>query len=519
VPSIVLATLNARWSHASLGLRYLRANLGVLRDDSVIAEYTLARPAGEIVADLLARSPRLVGFGVYIWNVTRTTEVIEALKAAAPEVTVVIGGPEVSHEIEAQRICTLADFVITGWGDVTFAKLAGQILHGPRPLMKVHAGEQPPLADLVLPYGEFSADDLRRRHLYVEASRGCPFKCEFCLSALDKTAWAFPLDAFLAELGALWERGARRFKFVDRTFNLKIDASAALLDFFLARIEADADDPPFVHFELIPDHLPARLRERIARFPPGSLQFEIGIQSWNEAVQWHISRRQDNALAEANLRWLRQHTQAHLHVDLIAGLPGEDLASFARGFDRLLALGPHEIQLGILKRLRGAPLFAKAARHTQAFALDFNPQPPYEVRSTRDLDAATLRRIANMAMAWDRVANSGRFPRTLALLLGAPNAPLPGAAFLRFLAFADWLTARTGRSHSLALEELAAHLHAYLAGMAGASVAALDAALAQDYAESGARGRLDVVAATARGPLSKAAVGAALPRQSVHLSR
>jgi len=518
VPSIVLATLNARWSHASLGLRYLRANLGALRDDSDIAEFTIARPVGEIVADLLARKPRLIGFGVYIWNVTRTTEVIAVLKAAAPEIVVVVGGPEVSHEIDQQRICALADFVVTGWGDVTFAKLAQQILHGPRPLMKVHAGEQPPLAQLALPYNEFSADDLRRRHLYVEASRGCPFKCEFCLSALDKTAWPFPLDAFLAELDALWARGARRFKFVDRTFNLKIDAAAAILDFFLARIAADADDPPFVHFELIPDHLPARLRERIAHFPTGSLQFEIGIQTWNEAVQWQISRRQDNALAEANLRWLRQHTQAHLHVDLIAGLPGEDLASFARGFDRLLALSPHEIQLGILKRLRGAPLFAKSARHGQDFALDFNPQPPYEVRATRDLDAATLRRIANMAMAWDRVANSGRFPRTLALLLGTPNAPLPGAAFLRFLAFADWLTARTGRTHSLALEELAAHLHAYLASTEGADVGTLDAALAQDYAASGARGRLDVVASALPAPVNKPAVGAALPRQSAHRS-
>lgn len=519
MPSIVLATLNARWSHASLGLRYLRANLGALRDDSDIAEYTIARPVDEIVADLLARAPRVVGFGVYIWNVSRTTEVIATLKAAAPQITVVIGGPEVSHEVDAQRICALADFVVTGWGDVTFAKLAQQILHGPRPLMKVHAGEQPPLDRLLLPYAEFSDTDLRRRHLYVEASRGCPFKCEFCLSALDKTAWPFPLDAFLRELDGLWARGARRFKFVDRTFNLKIDTSAAILDFFLARIDADAGDPPFVHFELIPDHLPARLRERIARFPAGSLQFEIGIQTWNENVQALISRRQDNALAEANLRWLRQHTAAHLHVDLIAGLPGEDLTSFARGFDRLLTLGPHEIQLGILKRLRGAPI----ARHTAAFALDFNADPPYEVRATRDIDAATMQRIARMAQAWDRVANSGRFPRTLALLLGTPNVPLPGAAFLRFLAFADDLVAQTGRSHRLALEELAQLLHRHLTAVRGLPADEVTAALAQDYADSGARGRLEVDGARLASRAGRAGVhrapSAALPRQAIRLTR
>ena len=522
MPSIILATLNARWSHAALGLRYLRANLGSLRDDSVIAEYTIARPVGEIVADLLARAPRLIGFGVYIWNVTRTTQVIEALKAAAPDVTVVIGGPEVSHEIDQQRICALADFVVTGWGDVTFARLARQILHGPRPLMKVHAGDQPPLDQLALPYGEFDATDIARRHLYVEASRGCPFKCEFCLSALDKTAWPFPLDAFLRELEGLWVRGARVFKFVDRTFNLKIDTSAAILDFYLAKLDSDPDDPPFVHFELIPDHLPAKLQERIARFPTGSLQFEIGIQSWNESVQALISRRQDNAQAETNLRWLRTHTQAHLHVDLIAGLPGEDLASFARGFDRLLALGPHEIQLGILKRLRGAPLFAKAARHTQAFALDFNPEPPYEVRSTRDIDAATLQRLAQAAQLWERAVNSGRFPRSVALLLGTPDAS-SGAAFLRFLDFADAVVATTGRGHSLVLEDLAQRLHQHLVQARGLPTAEVTEALAQDYAASGASGRLEVNGArlapgrpdARRAPLASAA----LPRQVQHLAR
>ena len=516
MPAIVLTTLNARWSHAALGLRCLRANLGDLRDASQIVEYTIARPAEQIVDDLMARAPRVVGFGVYVWNVAQTTRVIERLKAAAPKIVVVVGGPEVSHETGVQRICALADYVVTGWGDVTFAQLARQILNGPRPLMKVHAGVQPPLEELALPYAEYTDLDLARRHVYVEASRGCPFKCEFCLSALDKTAWPFPQEAFLRALDGLWARGARRFKFVDRTFNLKLDVSLAILDFFLGKLEACADDPPFVHFELIPDHLPERLRERIARFPAGSLQFEIGIQTWNEPVQVLISRRQDNARAEANLRWLREHTQAHLHVDLIAGLPGEDLASFARGFDRLLALRPHEIQIGILKRLRGAPI----ARHTGAYALDFNPQPPYAVRATRDIDAPTMQRIVRMAQAWDRVANSGRFPRTLALLLGEVGE---GAAFVRFMAFADWLTEQAGRTHSLGLEQLVAHLHRYLTARHLLPAAEVSAALAADYAACGARGRIDVAVAAAAAP-SEASPGKRVPRptprrQALHLLR
>jgi len=168
--SIVLSTLNSRYSHAALGLRYLRANLGALRDDSVIREFVVRTPAPAIVDALLAERPRIVGFGVYIWNVLQTAEVIRQLKAREPGIVVVIGGPEVSHEVEVQEIGRLADHVVTGWGDVTFARLAAALLHGPRPLNRVHAGEQPPLDHLVLPYREYTDAILANRHVYVEAS-------------------------------------------------------------------------------------------------------------------------------------------------------------------------------------------------------------------------------------------------------------------------------------------------------------------------------------------------------------
>ena len=505
MPSIVLATLNARYAHASLGLRYLAANLGELRGETVIREFVIRTPAAQIAASLLALQPRVIGFGVYIWNVQQTARVIELLKAAAPQLVVVVGGPEVSHEVERQAICRLADHVVTGWGDVTFARLARQLLHGPRVLTRVHIGEQPPLAGIALPYAEYCDDDLRHRHVYVEASRGCPFKCEFCLSALDRTAWPFPLDRFLQQLEALWQRGARRYKFVDRTFNLRVEASAAILDFFLLRIERSPDDPPFLHFELVPDHLPAALRGQLARFPAGTLQLEIGIQTFNLEVQALISRRQKNEAAESNLRWLRAETHAHLHVDLIAGLPGEDLASLAAGFDRLVALRPHEIQLGTLKRLRGAPI----ARHAERHAMVFSAEAPYEVISTGLIDAPTMQRIRRFARYWDLIANSGRFPRTLPILLGR-------TPFDRFMALADWLYATTQRTHALPNEELYAHLHVWLVrgGMAAAEATRW---LALDYADSGARGRLPFLAATRdrRGALP--ARGATLDRQRRHL--
>jgi radical SAM superfamily enzyme YgiQ (UPF0313 family) len=504
MPAIVLSTLNARYAHAALGLRYLRANLGAWRDDSCVAEFTIADKTEEIVEKLLAQQPRLIGFGVYIWNVEQTTGVIAMLKVVAPEVTVVIGGPEVSYEIDEQRICKLADFIVTGWGDVTFAHLARQVLEGPRPLMKVHAGAQPPLGELVLPYDEYTGADLAHRHLYVEASRGCPFKCEFCLSSLDKTAWPFPLEPFLAALARLYERGARQFKFVDRTFNLKIDTSIAILSFFLERIQRAPDDPPFLHFELIPDHLPERLKALIARFPAGTLQFEIGIQTFNPEVQALISRRQDNAAAEANLRWLRAHSTAHLHVDLIAGLPGEDVASFARGFDRLVALGPHEIQLGILKRLRGTPI----ARHTGAFAMRYATQPPYNILATDRIDFPAMQRLARFARYWDLIANSGRFTRTLPCVLG--DAP-----FARFLALSDWLFATTGKTHAIANERLYELLRTWLMQGGAVAAATVEAALTDDFVASGARAKLSF--ADVSRPLRAATQSGALPRQRRHL--
>lgn len=506
MPEIVLATLNARYAHASLGLRCLRANLGELRGQAEIVEFVLGCRAEEVVEQILARQPRLVGFGVYLWNVEETTRIVELLRTVAPQVAVVLGGPEVSHEVEQQPICRLADYVVTGWGEVTFAELARQVLRGPRPLAKVHAGAQPPLAQLAAAYDEYTDDDLRHRHVYVEASRGCPFKCEFCLSALDRTAWPFPLDALLAQLARLYERGARQFRFVDRTFNLKLDASLAILRFFLDRIEADPADAPFVHFELIPDHLPEKLKGAIARFPPGTLQFEIGIQTFDEDVQRLISRRQDNAAAEANLRWLRKQSSAHLHVDLIAGLPGEDVASFAHGFDRLVALRPHEIQVGILKRLRGAPI----SRHTEAFGLRFNPRPPYNILATDRIDFATMQRLARFARYWERVANSGRFGRTLPLLLG--DSPFAG-----FLALADALHAAAGRTHAIANERLYALVHAHLLAR-GVAAAEATEALAADYLASGARGRLAFVDVERLAGARHGAVAATPQRQRRHLS-
>jgi len=505
-PFILLATLNAKYIHASLGLRYLLANMGDLKPQTALREFTIARKPQEVVDEVLLAlgepapgAMQVIGFGVYIWNVTQTCEVVRLLKTQRPGIKVVLGGPEVSHEVDEQDIVRLADHVITGWGDVSFPKLCRALLHGPQPLMKVIAGEQPPLDQIALPYAEYTDADLAHRLLYVEASRGCPFKCEFCLSSLDKTAWAFELDVFLAEMQGLYQRGARNFKFVDRTFNLKIDASVRILQFFLDRLPAPGSVEPcdlFVHFEVIPDQLPDRLKHMIAQFPPGVLQFEVGIQSFNVEVQQRISRKQDNERTVANLRWLVQESNAHLHTDLIFGLPGETLESFATGFDRLHALQPHEIQLGILKRLRGTPI----ARHTAAYGMVYDPDPPYTVRQTGAVDAATMQRFTRFSRYWDMVANSGRFTQTLPLLLGTHRPPETGAEaglaaarslarspFYAFLGFADSFWQSTGKTSGLSPEALVDALFDYLCAGCGLPAATVQAMLLADYIASGAR--------------------------------
>jgi radical SAM superfamily enzyme YgiQ (UPF0313 family) len=425
---------------------------------------------------------RIVGLGVYIWNVTQTTEVVRLLKAQAPQVKVVLGGPEVSHEWESQEIVALADYLITGWADVSFPQLCKALVQGPKPLMKVIAGLQPPLEDLVLPYTLYSADDLAHRVIYVEASRGCPFKCAFCLSALDKTAWAFPLEPFLEALETLYQRGARNFKFVDRTFNMKIDVSVHILQFFLDILQRFPDEPLALHFEVVPDHLPERLKNELQRFPPGVLQLEVGIQSFNVEVQQAVARQQNNGRSVANLRWLRESSHAHLHTDLIFGLPGETWESFGQGFDRLYALRPDEIQLGVLKRLRGTPLarqFPADVRHGQT--LQFDEAPPYAVHHSASLRDGELPEFVRIARYWDIVANAGRFERTLPLLLQGPSA------FDAFSHFSIWLWKCMGATSGITPEDLVDHLHGYLTQVRGLDALQVHDALLADYRASGAR--------------------------------
>ena len=469
---IVLSTLNARYIHSSLGLRYLLANLGSLQSTASIREFIIdARPI-DIVEQLLRYQPKIIGLGVYVWNVEQTTQVVALLKQVAPDITIVLGGPEVSYEQPSQAIFQLADYAVSGPGEKAFAQLCHNIFHSQSPASKIIASNNGALDELSLPYHLYTDKDIAHRIIYVEASRGCPFKCEFCLSALDKTAKPFDIDQFLDEMQKLYDRGARHFKFIDRTFNLKIAHSIRILHFFREQCP-DA----FLHFELIPDHLPQALKKEISVFPAGHLQFEIGIQSFNPEVQALISRKQDNEKSCDNLHWLRTKSHVHLHTDLILGLPGEDIESISKGFDQLIALNPHEIQVGILKRLKGTPII----RHTDSYKMVYNPHPPFNILSTDRIDFPTMQRLNRFARYWDMIGNSGRFPNTLPVLLGEQP-------FKRFLSLTDWLFKHTQQTHKISLRRLFELLFLAMKEVFALDQNDISDPLLADYQRSGIKG-------------------------------
>ncbi len=511
MPDIVLTTLNAKFIHAAFGLRYLFANLGELQPRAVIAEFDINLRPLDIAEALLAREPRIIGFGIYIWNVAQTTEVIATIKRVRPEIKIILGGPEVSYETEEQKVVQLADHVITGEADLKFAEVCRVLLERRAPsrqvpdgenvrampeagvpLLKIIAAELPDFSRIALPYDYYTDADIAHRIVYVEASRGCPFTCEFCLSSLDIPVRQAPLDKFLAAMQKLLDRGLKQFKFVDRTFNLNIAASKAILEFFLARYQPGM----FFHFELVPDRLHDELRAVIVKFPPGALQFEVGIQTFNPEVGALISRRQNYERLADNFNFLRKETSVHIHADLIVGLPGETLESFAAGFDKLIALGPQEIQVGILKRLRGTPIF----RHDAEWQMIYNTHPAYEILQNKLIDFATMQRLRRFARYWDLVGNSGNFVATTPLIWGstralacsgerlvrqpepekatddgltrgasdcarggrAPQTSASNSPFHSFMRFSDWLYAKIGRTDSIALARLMELLFEFL---------------------------------------------------------
>jgi len=473
---IVLCTLNARYWHSSFGLRYLMANLEELTEQAQMLEFGINDNLNEVLDSILQQQPCIVGFGVYIWNIEQTEKLVRDLKRLRPGIQIILGGPEVSYDFEQQEIVRHADYVITGEGDIAFRELCKSLIAGDEPQNKIITPPVPSLDQIKMPYHLYDDEDIQHRVIYVEASRGCPFTCEFCLSSLEIPVRQFDVDQFLTNMQSLYDRGVRQFKFVDRTFNLNMRISKAILQFFLDRYEPGL----FLHFEMIPDRLPDSLRELIEKFPPGVLQFEIGIQTFNHDVGKLISRKQDDEKLADNFRFLRKQTGVHIHADLIVGLPGESMESFGNGFDRLIRHDPQEIQVGMLKRLRGTPI----TRHDDEWEMIYSDYAPYEILSTKLVDFEQMQRMRRFAKYWDLIANSGNFIECRNLLWENRDSP-----FQQFLGLSDWLYKQQKQTHGISLIKLSERLFCFMTKQQNRDSQQVARTIWNDYTRNGREDR------------------------------
>jgi hypothetical protein len=442
---ITLTTLNSRYTHSAIGLRYLYANMQELQNTTTIKEFSINDAIQTIAEKLLEDTPDIIGIGVYIWNASEVYELLHILKKVSPTTTIVLGGPEVSYE-PFRVDFSLADYIIKGEGDLAFYELCKKIQHA-TPTPRIIPMSVPNLKDIALPYEYYTQHDINNRYLYVEVSRGCPFACEFCLSSMDERVRAFNLEQVLAEFEKRWEKGARNFKFVDRTFNINIKTANTILDFFLAK-----EPPYFAHFEVIPDHFPSSLKEKIKQFAPGALQLEIGIQTLNPQIANNISRQLKLDKIKENITFLQNHTQAHIHLDLIVGLPGESLESFGNNLDTLMQLSSCEIQIGILKKLSGTHI----NRHDIHHGMVYSDIPPYDILKNNQLSFQEIQIMKRFARFWDLTYNSGNFKNTLPLLWENKSV------FKQFYTFSLWIYSQTDSTYKISLQRLAELLFVYL---------------------------------------------------------
>lgn len=457
---IIFAAFNARYAHCSFGARYLLANMGELKERSELLEFDLQVQSRVAVEKILERNPSIVCIGCYIWNIDLATHIAALLKRICPDIKLILGGPEISYETEEQEIFHYADHVICGEGEIEVPKLCESLLEAgdtvpptssrlPEKPARFIKAEPVDISQIELPYDLYTDEDIAHRALYVEASRGCPFRCEYCMSSLDPCVRYFPEEKLFSAFSTLLDRGALSFKFVDRSFNIDITFALKVLAFFKDRYKPGM----MLHFEVIPSHLPDELMAAVSTCPAGMLQFEVGIQTFNEAVAHRIQRPLHIETIETNMRRLREETGVHIHSDLIAGLPGEDLNSFEAGFNRLLKLNPQEIQLGILKRLRGAPI----DRHSNEWNMIYSPHAPYEILQTRLIPFKQMQRVQRFARFWNLTVNNGQFINTAPLIWQAADSP-----FAAFMNWSDWLYAKTNTTGNLHVMRLAKLLLEFL---------------------------------------------------------
>ncbi|KUO95768.1 B12-binding domain-containing radical SAM protein [Ferroacidibacillus organovorans] len=419
---VMLTTLNAKYVHSSLALRYLRASIEQ-QCDVVMREFTIHDPVEHVLTNIYAVKPDILGISCYIWNITETLRLIPLVKKVLPQTMIVLGGPEVSYDsMEFMELYNGIDVIVRGEGELTL-KLIVQSFECNQPFDTIRgivfrteegmidtgvALKIPSLDEIPSPYAAMTLHELDKRIVYFEASRGCPFSCQFCLSSIEAGVRYFSLERVKDDLTRLIEYGVRQIKFVDRTFNLRKDYALAIFEHVLSL----PGDTTF-HFEITGDILKSEVVSwLIDHAPPGKFRFEIGVQSTNDITNAIIKRRQDFAKLAETVTRIRESGVILQHLDLIAGLPEEDYNRFAQTFNEVYALRPDELQLGFLKLLRGTGLRKCAAQYGYVYM----DTAPYEMLSNDTMPYEDVVRLKRLEDILEKYYNSGRFPRSIPYL-------------------------------------------------------------------------------------------------------
>lgn len=400
----LLIGINSKYIHPSLSIYQLAYNTTY---PVTLKEFTIKDSVDKIVNYIISEKPNLVGFSIYIWNITIVKEIIKSIRDT--NIMILLGGPEVSYNAEEYILNNEADFIINNEGEESFHLLL-TALHNNTPLFDVpnlvYKDEKIVETTTILPNLEnvklatTNVLDYKNRIVYLESSRGCPYRCSYCVASTSNKVRMFPLESVLNILNTLMTERVKTVKFLDRTFNADPKYLITILDF----IEENNISTTF-QFEIVVDRLTKEMLDKIKNYKQSTLRFEIGIQSTNDIVNKSIRRTQNMEKVKENILYLNSIPNLELHVDLIAGLPYEDISSFRNSFNETFSLFSKELQLGFLKFLKGTHLMTMIDEHEYIY--DHNP--PYEIIQNKYLSKEGLSEIHKVEETLEKFYNSGIF--------------------------------------------------------------------------------------------------------------